>query len=97
MLNFKKYMHEDKGFEIEAIWFDGELWLYERSKAYPILTCKDFPNGNGIFGFNYGPTLIGKSFLIEHGDYIVKINGEYSVMKPNYFLAFYKEKIITQG
>ena len=58
-------------------------------------TCRDFHNGTGIFGFNYGPVLKGQSYLINHCDYIVLINGEYSTMTQNYFLAFYKEKIVT--
>lgn len=85
----------DKGFKVKAIWFDGELWLYERSKAYPMTTCKEFSNNRGLFGFNYGPVINGQEYLIDHGDFIVEIDGEYSAMNAKYFKAFYKEIIVT--
>lgn len=77
------------GVEVQAIQFDGEKWLYEKKKAYPMVESRCFIDGNGLFGFSYGPVLLGNKDMINDKDWIVCLEKSYIIVSDDYFGKFF--------
>ena len=53
---------------MSLIYFDAELWLYERKSAYPMVNCVDGSADGFWSNFKYHPEYKGK--VLQHGDLI---------------------------